>query len=244
MRLPAAWIRSETTPPCAEGWTRILAAWWQSGRTAAPFRSTGTGDVWIGWLLPSRNWQATAPKVLEDCQAPGVKGLVLDPEEAWLGASDEEAAELVRYFTSRGVRVWLCSYALPPPAFPLEGFASGGIEGGIAQTHDRRLEFSGRYLGRCLARWRARGVSLVVGCVGLWYEPPGPTTGRTKTPDELRRHLAQRPRASVIWGPPTWAPRVCAALTRWQTTGPASGGAGSGLLLALLAAGVAWAATR
>lgn len=244
MRLPAAWIRTHITPPCASGWTRILAAWWVTGRSAGPFRSQGTGDVWIGWLLPPRAWQETAERVLADCQRPGVKGLVLDPEEAWLGASDEDAAELVRYFTSRGVRVWLCSYALPPPAFPLEGFASGGIEGGIAQTYDRRLEFSARYLGRCLARWRERGVANVVGCVGLWYEPPGPTTGRTKNPEELRRHLEQRPRGSVVWGPPTWAPRVCAALARWQSSSPAGSGAGAGLLVALVAAGIAWAVTR
>ena len=240
MRLPAAWIRSAQTPRCAADWTRILAAWWGVGRSAGPFQSEGTGDVWIGWLLPPRDWRETAEKVLADCQRPGVEGLVLDPEEAWLGASDEDAAELVRYFTSRGVRVWLCSYSLPPPAFPLEGFASGGIEGGIAQTYDRAREFSSAYLGRSLARWRARGVAHVVPCVGLWAGPPG----RPETPDELRRHLAQRPRASVVWGPPTWAPRICAALARWQTTGPAGGSGGAGLLVLLVAAGIAAWASR
>lgn len=229
-RAPAAWLRSSQVPACAQRWPSAIGAVFAGDRGPVADRvralESFAGDRWVGWLLPlPSTWRALAPRVLEVCAALGAAGVVIDPEAEWKaddrnasGLRPEEMAEEARafvdYFQSRGVHVVLCTYALPPASFPLEAF--GAAKAGIAQTYDRDVRLDDGYLEQSRARWRARGWSAQwVPSVGLWNHSATPQ--RVKTPDELRRHLEQRPRDSVVWGPSVWSTATCAALERWQS---------------------------
>lgn len=237
LRAPAAWLRRGELPACVRGWPSVIVAvWWGERRAAQSLTGpTPAGAArWLGWVLTPREWREVAPQVLEDVRTLGAAGVVLNPEEAWLGADDEEARELVTWFRSRRVPVAVSSYGLPEahPSFPWAGFGTADV--GIAQTYDRRVERDASYADRARAQYRAAGFTTVLVSVGLVDARQRPP--QEKSAEELRRHLALRPRGdSVVWGLPRWSEATCRALAAW---GSSSGGGGAVLLfvLAILAA--------
>lgn len=222
---PAAWVRSSQVPECARDWPSAIGACFAGARGPVHDRVRAleqfAGARWVGWLLPEPStWRTVAPRVVEVVRRVRAAGVVLNAEAEWKSdqperyrANVQDARAMVQFFENEGIAVVLCTYALPPASFPLEGF--NAAKAGIAETYDRDVRLDDGYVQQSRERWRARGWSAQwVPCVGLWNA----STDRVKTDEELARHLAARPRDSVVWGPSVWPRRVCTALERWQSS--------------------------
>lgn len=170
------------------------------------------GDRWVGWLLPAPStWRALAPEVVRTAHSIGAKGIVVNPERAWLGHA-AEAAEFSGWLAEQGLGVVVSSYAMPPATFPLAEFYRRGFYGNpLTFDRDHALETS--YLRRSLERWRALGwAGELVASAGLWNH----RANRAKSPDEARAHLRQRPKASIVWGAGVWSRDLCRVVSEWQ----------------------------
>lgn len=248
-------------PEAARGWpTFVLSAQWtdEDGATRVIRRRYDVpsgAQVWPAWLLPPRQWrQEDADQLIRAADDYSARGVVLNPESGWAGATDDEAEALVAYLRARVPLVAVCSYPRADlhPRFPWRGFSRLGSIG-LAETYaNRGRAYSAAELAACLDSWRAVGFSEVHPMVGMFVRLSGDDASREgapvrlKTPGELRTDLRQRPAAdSLVWGPPSW-PRDLAPLLRSWGAGaaPERGSNGPAVVLLLAAAAAALAVSR
>lgn len=242
LRGPAAWVRGAQVPACARSWPSAIGVLFAGDRGPVLERRAALrsfhGARWVGWLLPrptaprdAGGWRDLAPAVLDEVRELDAAGVVINPEAEWLDVDDDEAAAFVDYFKSRGVPVVVATYAMPPSRFPLAGFAGASM--GLPLAFDRDTRTDPGYLEQSARRWRARGwVGPLGHSAGLWNH----AARRPKNAEETRRHLEQRPRDAIVWGPPVWPRAVCAELERWQAGRAASPSSSPGASSAAIAA--------
>lgn len=192
------------------------------------------------WELPNAgNWREHIEDFLDHAESIRAAGVIVNPELSFRGNPEEAqafATALRHGAASRGMLVGVTSYGHPAGIrdFPLHTFAV--FDFAIALTLDRDNDFGEHYFEQALEQYRAAGFSTIYFAAGLWIHDEG----RSKTPDEVRRHLAQIPPSPgvVIWPNISIPDDVWNVLTSWSPRLTGAGApAGAAVVLGFALAG-------
>src|SRR5690606_5387663 len=135
-------------------------SWWQAARDA------GVTLAGWDWMLPPTRWRPGLAQHVAWLADHGASALVLNVEPTKPGAPDDWRGqhEAMRAYTStarelcdrRGLALWVTSWALPPPTFPLSELCEHA-DRCIPQPYEVHGRTGAAYVAEVLDRWRAAG---------------------------------------------------------------------------------------